>query len=182
MLIAGYAYLMQKSYDKAYDILKTANEKAQKLAPPKPDTVEVERAKYRTTRKDYASLAVSIDKISEEMHSSLVIQKIDSMHKDQITEKKGLDDYYRFIDEFGRTKFFARNDELIKSDIEYALAISQKIAHQTVKGATEEKAKEKSQEIDQEIEKLKKEMERLGGGGGKGEGGKSEGGNTEGGQ
>ena len=170
MLIAGYAEIMQKNYDKAYSILKDANDRAQKLKPPKPDTLEAERGKYRTTRKDYADLSKSIDKISEELHSSLVLQKIDSMHKDQIGEKKGLDDYYKFVDEFGRTKFFARNNDQIKSDIEYALAISQKISHQTSKGANQDQAKEKSNEIDQEIDKLKKEMDKLNGG--KGQGGK----------
>jgi hypothetical protein len=170
-LISGYAYMMQKNYDKSYDILKAANEKAQALKPPAPDTLEAERTKYRGTRKDYGDLAKSIDKISEELHSSLVIQKIDSMHKDQVGEKKKIDDFYVFVDEFGRNKFFARNIDLIKSDVEYALAISQKLSHQIIKGATEEKAKEKQNEIDQEIDKLKKEMDKLNaGGGGKTEG------------
>jgi tetratricopeptide (TPR) repeat protein len=173
ILIAGYACIMQKEYEKAYSLLKDGNERVQKLTPPKPDSLEAERGKYRTTRGHYGDLAKSIDKISEEMQSSVVVQKIDSMHNDQINEKKSIDDYYRFVDEFGRAKFFARNNDQIKSDIEYALAISQKIAHQSTKGATEEKTKEKTQEIDQEIEKLKKEMEKVNQGGSGGESDKS---------
>ena len=158
--------MMQKNYDKSYAVLKEANAKAQALKEPNPDSLEAERASYRSTRKDYADLAKSIDKISEELRSSMVIQKIDSMHKDQESEKKKLDDFYVFADEFGRTKFFARNIDVIKSDIEYTLAISQKLAHQIIKGAAEAQAKEKQQEIDKEIEKLKKEMEKLNTGGG----------------
>jgi tetratricopeptide (TPR) repeat protein len=160
-LIAGYAAMMQKNYDKSYDILKAANIKATAMKSPTPDTLEAERTKYRGTRKSYGDLAKSIDKISEELRSSLVIQKIDSMHKDQVSEKKKIDDFYVFADEFGRTKFFARNIDLIKNDIEYALAISQKFSHQVTKGATQEQAKEKQGEIDVEIEKLKKEMDKL---------------------
>jgi len=153
--------MMQKNYDKSYDILKAANIKATAMKSPTPDTLEAERTKYRGTRKSYGDLAKSIDKISEELRSSLVIQKIDSMHKDQVSEKKKIDDFYVFADEFGRTKFFARNIDLIKNDIEYALAISQKFSHQVTKGATQEQAKEKQGEIDVEIEKLKKEMDKL---------------------
>jgi tetratricopeptide (TPR) repeat protein len=160
-LISGYAYMMQKNYDQAYNILQAAQVKAQSLKSPSPDTLERERNKYRTNRKDYSDLSKSVDKISEELQSSLVLQKIDSMHKDQVGEKKKLDDYYVFSDEFGRTKFFARNIDVIKSDIDYALAISQKISHQNVKGAAQDQIKDKSNEIDQEIEKLKKEMDRL---------------------
>ena len=166
LLIAGYAYMMQKNYDKSYGVLKEANAKAQTLKQPNPDSLEAERANYRSTRKDYTDLAKSIDKISEELRSSMVIQKIDSMHKDQESEKKKLDDFYVFADEFGRTKFFTRNIDVIKSDVEYTLAISQKLAHQIIKGAAEAQAKEKQQEIDKEIEKLKKEMEKLNTGGG----------------
>ncbi len=164
-LIAGYAYMMQKNYSQAYDILKAANAKAAAMKPPSPDTMALERNKYRTNRKDYADLAKSIDKISEELQSSIVLKKIDSLHKDQEGEKKKLDDYYVFSDEFGRSKFFARNIDIIRNDIEYALAISQKIAHQTIKGVADEKIKDKQTEIDQEIDKLKKEMDKLSGGG-----------------
>jgi TolA-binding protein len=165
-LIEGYAYMMQKNYDKAFDVLQDAQKKAQAMKPPSPDTLEIERNKYRTNRKDYGVLAQSADKISGELQSSIVTQQIDSLHKDQQLDKKKLDEFYLFTDEFARSKFFARNIDVITSDLEYALAISEKISHQSVKGEAQQKMQNQSKEIDQEIEKLKQEMENLNKGGG----------------
>jgi tetratricopeptide (TPR) repeat protein len=160
-LIEGYAYIMQKNYQKAFDVLQAAQTKAAAFKPPSPDTFEIEKNKYRTNRKTYSDLAQAADKISGELQSSFVIQQIDSLHKDQQKDKKVLDDFYLFTDEFARSKFFARNIDAIKSDLDYTLAISQKISHQNEKGDEQQKVQNKSNEIDQEIDKLKQEMDKI---------------------
>jgi tetratricopeptide (TPR) repeat protein len=164
-LIEGYAYMMQKNYNRAFDVLENAQKKAQTMKSPSQDTLELERNKYRGNRKDYVVLAQAADKISGELPSSFVVQQIDSLHKDQQLEKKKLDDFYVFTDEFARSKFFARNIDVIKADIEYASAIAQKISHQSTKGDSQQKVQSQSKEIDQEIEKLKQEMDKLNTGG-----------------
>jgi tetratricopeptide (TPR) repeat protein len=165
-LIEGYAYMMQKNYDRAFDILQNAQKKTQVMKPPSPDTLELARNGYRTNRKSYAELAQAADKISGELQSSFIVRQIDSLHKDQESDKKKLDDFFVFTDEFARSKFFARNIDVIKNDIEYAVAISQKISHQSTKGLEQQQMQNKSKEIDQEIEKLKQEMEKINAGGG----------------
>ena len=160
-LIEGYATMMLKNYKQAFDILQTAEEKAKAMKPPSADTLESQRNSYRTNRKDYAVVAQKTDDIAKELQSSYVIQQIDSLHKTQEAGKKELDDFYRFTNEFNRQKFFSRNIDVIKGDIEYALAISQKLSQSSNKSDVQEQMQNKQKEIDQQIDKLKKEMNKL---------------------
>jgi len=160
-LIEGYANLMLKNYKQAFDILEAADSKAKAYAPPSADSLEGQRNTYRTNRKDYATVAINVDNIAKELQSSYVLQQIDSLHKTQQGGKKLLDDFYHYVNEFGRNKFFSRNTDVIKGDIEYALAISQKLSQSTNKSEVQEQMQSKQKEIDQQIDKLKKEMNKL---------------------
>jgi lipopolysaccharide biosynthesis regulator YciM len=158
-LIEGYANLMLKNYKQAFDVLQTADTKAKALKPPSLDTLESQRNSYRTNRKDYAALAEKVDNIANELQSSYVLQQIDSAHGLQEGGKKALDDFYRFNNEFNRQKFFSRNTDVIKSDIDYTLAISQKLSRSSNKSDDQMQSKQK--ELDQQIDKLKKAMNKL---------------------
>jgi tetratricopeptide (TPR) repeat protein len=160
-LIEGYANLMLKNYKQAFDILEAADSKAKAYAPPSADSLESQRNTYRTNRKDYATVANNVDNIAKELQSSYVLQQIDSLHRTQQGGKKLLDDFYHYVNEFGRNKFFSRNTDVIKGDIEYALAISQKLSQSTNKSEVQEQMQSKQKEIDQQIDKLKKEMNKL---------------------
>jgi TolA-binding protein len=160
-LIEGYANLMLKNYKQAFDVLQIADAKIKALTPPSADSLENQRNTYRTNRKDYAVLADKVDNIAKELQSSYVLQQIDSAHVLQGNGKKSLDDFYRYTNEFNRQKFFTRNTDAIKSDIEYSLAISQKLSQASNKSEAQEQMQSKQKDLDQQIEKLKKEMNKL---------------------
>jgi len=158
-LLEAYSNLMQKNYTRSLEILTGASKKAQSLVAPSPDTLEAERVKYRVNRKTYEVLAFDANKISLELPSSIVLHQTDSLHKLQISGKEKLDNFEIFANEFYRLSFFSRNIEDIKSDIEYALAIVQKISQQTDKSDIQQKMEQKQKELDEEIKKLKQQIE-----------------------
>ncbi|HUI90670.1 MAG TPA: hypothetical protein VLX68_00345 [Chitinivibrionales bacterium] len=158
-LIEAYAHLMQKNYDAALSVLSAASQKAAALKAPPADTLEAEQVKYRVNRKTYEVLAFDVNKLSLELPSSTVLHQTDSLRKVQTEDKDKLDKFEVFADEFYRSTFFSRNIADIKNDIDYALAIVQKISHQTDKTDTQQKMEEKQKELDQEIQKLKQQME-----------------------
>jgi hypothetical protein len=160
-LIEAYAHLMLKDYATALTVLTAASEKAKKLVPPSPDSLEGENVKYRVNRKTYEVLAFDVNKMSLELPSSTVLHETDSLHTIQLDGKVKLDKYYVFVDEFYRKSFFTRSAETIKNDIEYALAIVQKISTQSDKGETQKKMQDKQKELDEQINKLKKEMNSM---------------------
>jgi tetratricopeptide (TPR) repeat protein len=160
-LIEAYAHLMQKNYSQCLTVLTAASAKAQTLKAPAPDTLETEQVKYMVNRKEYEVLAFDVNKNSLELPSSTVLHQTDSLHKNQLGTKDKLDKFEKFSNEFYRMSFFSRNIADIKSDIDYALAIVQKISQQTDKTQTQQKMDAKQKELDDEILKLKKQMENL---------------------
>jgi tetratricopeptide (TPR) repeat protein len=160
-LIEAYAHLMLKEYGPALSVLTAAAEKAKTMVPPSPDSLEGQNVKYRVNRKTYEVLAYDVNKMSLELPSSTVLHQTDSLHTIQLDGKVKLDKYYTFVDEFYRKSFFTRSAETIKNDIDYALAIVQKISQQTDKSDTQQKMLEKQKELDEQIQKLKKEMNSI---------------------
>jgi tetratricopeptide (TPR) repeat protein len=158
-LIEAYADLMQKNYTQALAVLTAAAAKAQALKPPPADTLEAEQVKYRVNRKTYEVLAFDVNKISLELPSSTVLHQTDSLRKVQNDDKDKLDKFEIFANEFYRSSFFSRNIADIKNDIEYALAIVQKISHQTDKTDTQQKMEQKQKELDDEIQKLQQQIQ-----------------------
>jgi hypothetical protein len=164
-LIEGYGNIMLKNYKQASAILLAASEKAGALKAPSVDSLENKRKGYKSDRSDYEGLAASVDRISRELTSSAVSRHIDSLHVQQQAGKKSLDGFYSFADEFDRNSFFTRKSDVIKSDIDYTLAISQKISLQSPKADVQKRMDSKQKEIDQKIDKLKKEIGKLNNGG-----------------
>jgi tetratricopeptide (TPR) repeat protein len=160
-LIEAYAHLMLKEYGPALSVLTAASDKAKTMASPSPDSLEGENVKYRVNRKTYEVLAYDVNKMSLELPSSTVLHQTDSLHTIQLDGKVKLDKYYVFVDEFYRKSFFTRNAETIKNDIEYALAIVQKISQQSDKSGTQQKMQDKQKELDEQIQKLKNEMNNI---------------------
>lgn len=160
-LIEGYSLLMLKNYKEAFDVLQTAQNKAQNYHLLSADSLDVQKNAYKANRKNYATLSDNVDNIGKELQSSYVLQQIDSLHKIQEVDKRNLDDYYRFTGEFNRQKFFSRNVDVIKGDIDYAMAISQKLSQQSNKSEVQEQMQNKQKEIDDQIDKLKKEMNKI---------------------
>jgi hypothetical protein len=160
-LIEAYAQLMQKNYSQALTVLTAASTKAKSLKTPSVDTLEAEQVKYRVNRKAYEVLAFDVNRISLELPSSAVLHQIDSLHKTQGDDKTKLDKYHTFANEFSRSSFFARNSDNVKNDIEYALAIVQKISQQSNKEEAEQKMDQKQKELDSQIQKLKQQMNNM---------------------
>ncbi len=160
-LIEAYAHLMLKDYGPALSVLTAASEKAKTMAPPPQDSLEGQNVKYRVNRKTYEVLAYDVNKMSLELPSSTVLHQTDSLRTIQLDGKVKLDKYYSYVDEFYRSSFFTHNAETIKGDIEYALAIVQKISQQSDKTETQQKMIEKQKELDEQIQKLKKEMNNI---------------------
>jgi len=160
-LIEGYGNLMLKNYKQATSVLIAASEKAKGLKAPSNDSLEVKRSAYKNDREEYNGLANAVDKIAQEMQSFSVIKRIDSLHAQQETGKKSIDGFISFENEFGRRAFFARNSEVIKNDIDFTLAISQKTSRESPGAEVQKKTETKQKEIDQKIDKLKKEMGKL---------------------
>jgi|WetSurMetagenome_2_1015567.scaffolds.fasta_scaffold04422_2 tetratricopeptide (TPR) repeat protein len=160
-LLEAYSHLMQKDYGAALSVLTAAAAKAKTIRPMTADTLDAEEVKYRVKRKAYEVLAYDVNKLSLELPSTTVLRQEDSLHKIQAEEKSTIDKYYRFANEFHRSSFFARNLDVVKSDIEYALAIVQKISQQSNKAETEQKMEQKQKDLDAEIDKLKEQMKNL---------------------
>jgi tetratricopeptide (TPR) repeat protein len=164
-LIEGYGNFMTRNYKQATAILMAASEKAKGLKSLSSDTLETRRSREESDRGEYNELATSVDRISQEMQSSLIVKRVDSLHSQQQARKKTLDEFSLFADEFGRQAFFARNMDVITSDINYSLAISQKMSLQSPSADVQKKMDTKQKEIDQKIDKLKKEIGKLNSGG-----------------
>ncbi len=160
-LLEAYAHLMQKDYGQALSVLTAASAKAKALRSMTVDTLEAEQVKYRVNRKTYEVLAFDVNKISLELPSSTVLHEVDSLHKVQGDGKGKIDKYMIFANEYYRSSFFARNLDVVKSDIEYALAIVQKISQQSNKAESEQKMEQKQKELDSQINKLKEQMKNL---------------------
>ncbi len=160
-LIEGYGNLMLKNYKQATSILSAASEKAKALKSPPADSMDAKRKAYKNNRNDYNGLAISVEKIAQELQSLSVIKRIDSLHAQQESKKKSIDGFLSFQNEFGRQAFFARNSDVIKNDIDYTLAISQKTSRESPSAEVQKQAESKQKEIDEKINKLKKDLGKL---------------------
>jgi tetratricopeptide (TPR) repeat protein len=160
-LVEGYAYLMLKNYDKSLEVLQNAQKKVHDLMSPNPDTLEKARMKYQADRNTYNTLAYDVDKMSREAQTYLVSPSIDSLHHVQEDQKKPIDAFYIFAQEFSRRSFFCRNIEEIRSDIDYSCAIVHKFAQHFDHVRVQEKSQNQEKQIDQEIMDLQKRMDKL---------------------
>lgn len=164
-LIEGYGNTMLRNFKQASEVLLAASEKAKALKTPSTDSLRTKRDKYDGDRQDYNALGRSVDRISGELQSSAIAKQVDSLHTEQQARKRTLDEFWTFANEFGRQSLFTRKIDVIKSDIDYTLAIAQKISLQSPKADVQKKIDNKQKELDQKIDKLKKEIGKLNNGG-----------------
>jgi tetratricopeptide (TPR) repeat protein len=160
MLIESYVHLLQKNYNKALEILKSAYELSQKLEYPSEDSLSMRTLRNDNNHMAYSQLAGRVEEYSQIGQTSHLSGVLDSLKNRSNDFIKGFNDYYRYRNDFQRNSFFSRTNESVKDDLEYALATVQKIVGVAGAGAVDKKAAEQSKELDAEIEKLKREMEQ----------------------
>lgn len=161
MLVQAYGHLLQKDYPSSLDLLKSAVGKIKELSRPNTDSLNLEQKKYESTRLSYQLLSEKVDNISQIGQTALMLTQVDSMHVEQQSFAKKIDDYYDYSENFNRTSFFSRSLDEIRNDIEYALATVQKIIGKSGAEKAQQKMEDKQKDIDKEIEKLQQEMKEL---------------------
>ena len=161
MLIQAYGHLLQKQYSQSLTLLKNASEKIKSAIPPSEDSLNYARMQYESNRMSHNFLADKVDNISMVGQTATMVSQTDSLFVEQGNYLKKFNEYYGFVEDFGRTTFFCRTIDAIRDDIDYAHATVQKIVGQSGVEKVQQKMEEEQQLIDKEIERLKKEMERL---------------------
>jgi tetratricopeptide (TPR) repeat protein len=161
MLLQAYGHLLQKEYALSLDLLKTASEKIHALQPPNPDSLNFQKMQYESARTAYQFLGEKVDNISYVGYTAAMVTQTDSMHLQQLDFIKKFDDFYAYANLFQRTNFFARNINVVREDVDYALVTVQKIAGQTGAEKTQQKMEDKQKDIDSQIQKLKGEMNKM---------------------
>ena len=124
------------------------------------DSLELEDMRYESDRIAYEFLAEKVQKIAQR-GSSVKQSDVDSLHNAQIRSKRKIDIHFRFRDEYLRTGFFERKIDDLRSDIEYAVAIIQKLLNAPQMDKIREKMIQEESKINSEIEKLKEELDSL---------------------
>jgi hypothetical protein len=155
-LLLAYVSMMKKEYQGAAQILNEASVRLNALKAPSRSEFEYEEDKYKILREEYEKFGNSVEEFATGKQGANAVEIKDSMHIDQkkfireITEKQNL------FDKWNRQKFFARNYEKVREDVDYALARVLKIINQSVQQKDFEKKEEK---LNREIEKLKNKIE-----------------------
>ena len=161
MLIESYGYLLQKNYNKALEILKSAYEISQKLEYPAEDSLSMRTLQDENNHLAYAQLAGRVEEYSQIGQTSHLAGVLDSLKNRSNEYIKGFNEHYKYRNDFQRNTFFSRTIENVKEDLEYALATVQKIVGAAGAGSVDrKKAAEQSKELDAEIERLRREMDQ----------------------
>ncbi len=160
-LLESYAYLMQKDHQQAYTVLKPVADALAKLEPPSPDSLAAAQRVNMGDRMSYDHLAGEATRYSLLDPSSQVLAVADSLHSQQMSVHKKLRAYEKFADEFERHTFFARNIRMVRDDIDYAMAVTEKLRTRAQESQVGEKLMKKTGDIDEEIKKLEEEMKGM---------------------
>jgi hypothetical protein len=160
-LLKAYALLMRKNYDAGYNELEAISAPINKLQPPsdeKIDSLHMENDRFRSSYDELASEARELSLIEE---NSNTMRKAESLHAKQQQILPTLKKHEKLFDEFDRRAFFARSIEKIREDVDYALAVLEKLSKRSDSEKMREKYIKKSEDIDDEIQKLEEKMEEL---------------------
>lgn len=156
-LLAGYAHLSKKNLVASRTILEQGKKKMASYTAPVEDTLSSREWKYRNNRIAYHQLAQKSYDLALSSSSVLALQMIDSLHTEQQSLKNDLDRFLSFEIEFDRKSFFSHNADNVRADIEYALAVVEKLDLTR----DDRKDLQQQQELERQIEKIKQEMEQL---------------------
>jgi tetratricopeptide (TPR) repeat protein len=158
-LLQAYANMMQKNNAAAVSILENASAELEAFQNSAENEFKIKRQEYEGVRSRYMELAKSAYDIGTTRQSSLVEKQIDSLGTMQKQYHDNIKKFMLYSDDYQRNSFFNRNIEMVKEDINYALAKAQKASGTKVDKASGE-LKKKEDKIDDEIERLKKELEK----------------------
>jgi hypothetical protein len=159
-LLQAYGNMRLKKYEQAFMMLDPIYEKLKNYSGLDMDSLELEDMRYESDRIAYEFLAENVQKIAQR-GSSVKQSDVDSLHNAQIRSKRKIDIHFRFRDEYLRTGFFERKIDDLRSDIEYAVAIIQKLLNAPQMNKIREKMIQEESKINSEIEKLREELDSL---------------------
>jgi tetratricopeptide (TPR) repeat protein len=160
-LLEAYAYLMQKQYMQSSDVLQRADNLLDKANPPSLDTLSERTSENGQRREEYRDIAQNTIQMSLVDPSSIAMRIIDSLHNEQKRTHKELRAFEHFLDEFERRTFFARKIDEVNADVEYALAVIEKLMTKSSGEDIQKEVQKEKDTLDDEIERLKQEMETL---------------------
>ncbi len=162
-LLESYAHLMQKDYQTASDVLKRASNQLSAASQPSLDSLSERRRINDENRSEYNNVAQEAIQMSLVDPSSIALKIIDSLHNEQKHTLKDLRAFEKFVDEFERRTFFSRKIDEVKADVEYALAVIEKLLNKSGGVDMQKDVQKKQENLEDEIERLKEEMEKLDG-------------------
>ncbi len=153
LLLQAYAASMNRNYGPAVNFLKSASKELAGYNPPQQSEIEVLKADFFNLSEEYNVLAEKSYELASSRQSAIVAKSMDSLHTLQKGFQSKIDAYYKNVQNFARSSFFARNIETVKEDVEYALAKFER-------SASRSSIQEKNAEIDEELNKLKEELNK----------------------
>jgi hypothetical protein len=157
----AYSFMMEKQYNQARPELNRAIDLLKATDKPSEDSLALKKMTLKDTRERYDETAKSALQFAMAVRSSSALSSIDSLHAVQREQKRILDEGLRYIDNFQRRGFFARNRQKVLDDCEYAVAtIDRDVAAGDAEKMLEKQRKE-VETIDDEIEKARRELEML---------------------
>ncbi|MDG5817106.1 tetratricopeptide repeat protein [Chitinispirillales bacterium ANBcel5] len=160
LLLEGYGYLRNRNYQKAEEILESANDLLQQYVIFSNDSLDTKNEHYHKNRSEV-----------NEVGNQLIIETEKGTRRDDNyvnNLKKNYDDlmanivhYQEFINSHQRELFFARNKKAVHEDIKYLLAL---LTEHRISGTMNQHQMDNLDEADDielELEKLRKKMEEL---------------------
>ena len=167
LLIQSYGHLLQKDYPRALELIRAGYDISQTLASPDPDSLTMRNTANDNSRIGYSQMSDRVDEFSQMGQTSHISGVLDSLKGRSANYVKEFKEHDRYKYEYQRGAFFSRGNEQVKEDLEYALATVQKIVGTAGSAGAarqqQQKAADKSKELDAEIEKLKRQMNEMGG-------------------
>ncbi|NLD99421.1 MAG: hypothetical protein GX640_06055 [Fibrobacter sp.] len=157
LLLQAYALSMNKEYQSASDLLRTALSGLESYKVPEKSELTSQEQEFNRLQSEYTGVARKAYDLATARQSELVKNQIDSLATHQKDYSKKIKEHIAYVDAFEKAIFFARNIETVKEDVEYALA---KFTRMAGKGAIDKK----SEKLDDELERLRKELEETSGG------------------
>ncbi|MFP4012896.1 MAG: tetratricopeptide repeat protein [Chitinispirillaceae bacterium] len=160
-LLQAYGHYMQKQYDNAVKLLDEASAKIESYSVPTEADLSTRQSEYSSVRSQYSQLGSQMTELSMARQSAIVQNSVDSLRSHQKDMKGEIDDFLEYTDEFERSKFFARSIDVVKEDIDYALAKISKYANTGELRESMDGTENEAEDIDEELEELRKMQQQL---------------------
>lgn len=160
-LLKAYAFMMLKDYVNAASVLAEANTWLEQFAAPTQEDLQSRTGQYEGVRVDYDDIAREAQQLATSRVSEHVTNLINALSSRQQVTKDTVDSQLRYFDEYVRNSFFARAVSKVREDVEYALAVANKLSGVRDVADKAKQVQEKQKSIDDEIIKLKEQMEKL---------------------